>query len=81
MLAGSLRVRLALLYGGVFLVLALVVLSIPFLAVRDVSHVGSSTPPAVSYPEPAAADRGPGRRVQQARPHPERPVRAARGLV
>ena len=33
MFSGSLRTRLALLYGGVFLVLALVVLSIPLLAV------------------------------------------------
>ena len=50
MFSGSLRIRLALLYGGVFLVLALVVLSIPFLAVSETMHVGSSGTPVVSYP-------------------------------
>jgi len=50
MFSGSLRIRLALLYGGVFLILALVVLAIPFLAVSEVSHVGSTAPPVVSYP-------------------------------
>jgi signal transduction histidine kinase len=51
MFSGSLRTRLALLYGGVFLILALVVLAIPFLAVSDVAHVGSTAPPVVSYPD------------------------------
>jgi signal transduction histidine kinase len=50
MFSGSLRIRLALLYGGVFLVLALVVLAIPFLAVSETAHVGSSGPPVVSHP-------------------------------
>jgi signal transduction histidine kinase len=50
MFSGSLRIRLALLYGGVFLVLALVVLSIPFLAVSETMHVGSVGTPVVSYP-------------------------------
>jgi signal transduction histidine kinase len=50
MFSGSLRIRLALLYGGVFLVLALVVLSIPFLAVSETMHVGSSGVPVVRYP-------------------------------
>ena len=50
MFSGSLRTRLALLYGGVFLVLALVVLAIPFLAVSETAHVGSSAPPVISHP-------------------------------
>jgi signal transduction histidine kinase len=50
MFPGSLRTRLALLYGGVFLVLALVVLSIPFLAVSESVHVGSTAPPVVQHP-------------------------------
>jgi signal transduction histidine kinase len=50
MFSGSLRTRLALLYGGVFLVLALVVVSIPFLAVSETQHVGSTAPPVVRYP-------------------------------
>jgi signal transduction histidine kinase len=50
MFSGSLRIRLALLYGGVFLVLALVVLSIPFLAFSETVHVGSSAAPVVRYP-------------------------------
>jgi signal transduction histidine kinase len=50
MFSGSLRIRLALLYGGVFLVLSLVVLAIPFLAVSETAHVGSSAPPVVSHP-------------------------------
>jgi signal transduction histidine kinase len=50
MFSGSLRTRLALLYGGVFLILALVVLSIPFLAVSETTHVGSSAPPVLSHP-------------------------------
>jgi signal transduction histidine kinase len=50
MFSGSLRTRLALLYGGVFLVLALVVLSFPFLAVSETQHVGSTAPPVVHYP-------------------------------
>ena len=50
MFSGSLRIRLALLYGGVFLVLALVVLAIPFLAVSETAHVGSTAPPVVSHP-------------------------------
>jgi signal transduction histidine kinase len=50
MFSGSLRTRLALLYGGVFLVLALVTLAIPFLAVSETAHVGSSAPPVVSHP-------------------------------
>jgi signal transduction histidine kinase len=49
-LSGSLRTRLALLYGGVFLVLALVVLAIPFLAVSETTHVGSTAPPVISHP-------------------------------
>jgi signal transduction histidine kinase len=48
--SGSLRTRLALLYGGVFLVLALVVLAIPFLAVSETTHVGSTAPPVISHP-------------------------------
>ena len=50
MFPGSLRTRLALLYGGVFLVLALVVLAIPFLAVSETTHVGATAPPVVSHP-------------------------------
>src|SRR3984957_6110074 len=50
MFSGSLRTRLALLYGGVFLVLALVVLAIPFLAVSETTHVGSTAPPVISHP-------------------------------
>jgi signal transduction histidine kinase len=50
MFSGTLRTRLALLYGGVFLVLALVVLAIPFLAVSETTHVGSSAPPVISHP-------------------------------
>jgi signal transduction histidine kinase len=50
MFSGSLRIRLALLYGGVFLVLALVVLSIPFLAFSETVHVGSGAAPVVRYP-------------------------------
>jgi len=48
--SGSLRTRLALLYGGVFLVLALVVLAIPYLAVSETTHVGSTAPPVISHP-------------------------------
>jgi signal transduction histidine kinase len=44
------RTRLALLYGGVFLVLALVVLAIPFVAVSETAHVGSTAPPVISHP-------------------------------
>jgi len=50
MFSGSLRIRLALLYGGVFLVLALVVVSFPFLAVSETQHVGSTSAPVVRYP-------------------------------
>jgi signal transduction histidine kinase len=50
MIAGSLRSRLALLYAGVFLALAVVVLAIPFLAVSETVHVGSSAPPVVRHP-------------------------------
>jgi signal transduction histidine kinase len=50
MFSGSLRIRLALLYGGLFLVLSLVVLSIPFLAVSETQHVGSSAAPVIRYP-------------------------------
>jgi signal transduction histidine kinase len=50
MFSGSLRTRLALLYGAVFLVLALVVLAIPFLAVSETAHVGSTAPPVISPP-------------------------------
>ena len=50
MFSGSLRTRLALLYGGVFLVLALVVLAIPYLSVSETQHFGSSGPPVVRYP-------------------------------
>jgi signal transduction histidine kinase len=50
MFPGSLRTRLALLYGGVFLILALVVLAIPFLAVSETAHVGSTAPPVISHP-------------------------------
>ncbi|HEX4090758.1 MAG TPA: HAMP domain-containing sensor histidine kinase [Trebonia sp.] len=50
MFSGSLRIRLALLYGGVFLVLAVVVLAIPFLAVSESTHVGSVGAPVVQHP-------------------------------
>jgi signal transduction histidine kinase len=50
MFSGSLRIRLALLYGGVFLVLALVMLAIPFVSVSETQHFGSSGPPVVRYP-------------------------------
>ncbi len=50
MFSGSLRTRLALLYGGVFLVLALAMLAIPFVSVSETQHVGSSGPPVVRYP-------------------------------
>jgi signal transduction histidine kinase len=50
MFSSSLRTRLALLYGGVFLILALVVLAFPFLAVSETAHVGSTAAPRVSYP-------------------------------
>jgi signal transduction histidine kinase len=50
MISGSLRPRLALLYAGVFLALAVVVLAIPYLAVSETVHVGSSAPPIVTYP-------------------------------
>ena len=39
MLSGSLRTRLALLYAGVFLALAVVVLAIPYLSVSETVHV------------------------------------------
>jgi signal transduction histidine kinase len=50
MMPRSLRARLTLLYAGVFLALAVVVLAIPFLAVSEVSHVGSTAPPVVKHP-------------------------------
>ena len=50
MFSGSLRTRLALLYGGVFLVLALAMLAIPFISVSETMRVGSSGPPVVRYP-------------------------------
>jgi len=50
MLSGSLRARLALLYAGVFLVLALVVLAIPFFSISETTHVGSNSPPVVQHP-------------------------------
>ena len=50
MLSGSLRTRLALLYAGVFLALAVVVLAIPYLSVSETVHVGSSAPPVVRHP-------------------------------
>src|SRR3984957_5891711 len=50
MFSGSLRTRLALLYGGVFLVLALVMLAIPYLSVSETQHFGSTAPPVVRYP-------------------------------
>jgi signal transduction histidine kinase len=50
MMSGSLRTRLALLYAGVFLALAVVVLAIPYLAVSETVHVGSSAPPVVRHP-------------------------------
>jgi signal transduction histidine kinase len=50
MFSGSLRTRLALLYGGVFLVLAVAMLAIPFVSVSETQHFGSSGPPAVHYP-------------------------------
>jgi signal transduction histidine kinase len=50
MFSGSLRIRLALLYGGVFLVLALAMLAIPFVSVSETVRVGSSGPPVVHYP-------------------------------
>ena len=42
MFSGSMRIRLAMLYGGVFLVLALVMLAIPFVSVSETQHFGSS---------------------------------------
>jgi signal transduction histidine kinase len=50
MFSGSLRTRLALLYGGVFLVLALAMLAIPYVSVSETQHVGSSGPPTIHYP-------------------------------
>jgi signal transduction histidine kinase len=50
MFSGSLRTRLALLYGGVFLVLALVMLAIPYLSVSETQHFGSTAPPVIRYP-------------------------------
>jgi signal transduction histidine kinase len=50
MFSGSLRTRLALLYAGVFLVLAVVVLAIPFISFSETAHVGSSAPPVVRHP-------------------------------
>jgi signal transduction histidine kinase len=50
MFSGSLRTRLALLYGGVFLVLALAMLAIPYVSVSETQHFGSSGPPVVRYP-------------------------------
>ena len=50
MIPGSLRTRLALLYACVFLIMAVVALAIPFLAVSETVHVGSSAPPVVSHP-------------------------------
>jgi signal transduction histidine kinase len=50
MFSGSLRIRLALLYGGVFLVLALAMLAIPFVSVSETMRVGTSGPPVVRYP-------------------------------
>jgi signal transduction histidine kinase len=50
MFSGSLRTRLALLYGGVFLVLALVMLAIPLIAVSETARVGSTAAPVVRYP-------------------------------
>jgi signal transduction histidine kinase len=49
-ISGSLRTRLALLYAGVFLVLAVVVLAIPFFSFSETVHVGSSAPPVVRHP-------------------------------
>src|SRR3984957_18281523 len=49
MFSGSLRTRLALLYGGVFLVLALAMLAIPYVSVSETQHVGSSGPPTIHY--------------------------------
>jgi len=50
MFSGTMRTRLALLYGGVFLVLAMVLLAIPFISVSETMRVGSSGPPVVHYP-------------------------------
>jgi signal transduction histidine kinase len=50
MFSSSLRTRLALLYAGVFLILALVVLAFPFLAVSETQHVGSTAPAVVNHP-------------------------------
>ena len=50
MFSGSMRTRLALLYGGVFLVLALAMLAIPYVSVSETQHVGSSAPPVIHYP-------------------------------
>lgn len=50
MFSGSLRIRLTLLYGGVFLVLALVMLAIPFFSVSETMRFGSTGPPVVRYP-------------------------------
>jgi signal transduction histidine kinase len=50
MFSGTMRTRLALLYGAVFLVLAMVMLAIPFISVSETMRVGSSGPPVVHYP-------------------------------
>jgi signal transduction histidine kinase len=49
-MSGSLRTRLALLYAGVFLVMAVAVLAIPFLTVSETVQVGSSGPPIIRHP-------------------------------
>jgi signal transduction histidine kinase len=46
----SLRTRFALLYAVVFFVSVVIVVSLPFLTVRDTVHVGSSGPGIVAHP-------------------------------
>ena len=50
MFSGTMRTRLALLYGGVFLVLAVAMLAIPYVSVSETQHVGSTAPPVIHYP-------------------------------
>jgi signal transduction histidine kinase len=50
MMPGSLRTRLTLLYAGLFLVMAVVMLAVPLLSVSETTEVGSSAPPVVRHP-------------------------------
>jgi signal transduction histidine kinase len=51
----SLRTRFALLYAVVFFVSAVIVVSVPLLAVRDTVHSGSSGPGVVTHPDHLSA--------------------------